>query len=279
MAAAQAARNNLRPAVLRVSRTLTPEIVLRLVRRKKAAWRARAVRFFAAVSARLGPAPHTLPSAPPTRKPAYRSSTAAAPAAGGTRPSRSAQRGRSRYCAKFALRRPPTPTHRAIISLDAQRAFHPLSESDSRSAGRARSSSSSRYTPTLPRRRPRRRTFSAPLPPRAARFARIPRDLARRRRARRRRVEFSQYARHDCRVRTDATAEAACPQPASQPATRMWLTLPPSTAAVAIVREPVARAYSHYTYFRTRLLGRGKALGGVGATSDVEFRGVRLRRG
>ena len=80
--------------------------------------------------------------------------------------------------------------------------------------------------------------------------------------AHRRRVEFSQYARHDCRVRTDGTAEATCPQAASQPATRMWLTLPPSTLAVAIVREPVARAYSHYTYFRTRLLGRGKALGG-----------------
>ena len=89
--------------------------------------------------------------------------------------------------------------------------------------------------------------------------------------AHRRRVEFSQYARHDCRVRTDATAEATCPQAASQPATRMWLTLPPSTLAVAIVREPVARAYSHYTYFRTRLLGRGKALGGVAQRAMSSF--------
>ena len=87
--------------------------------------------------------------------------------------------------------------------------------------------------------------------------------------AHRRRVEFSQYARHDCRVRTDATAEAACPQAGQRDA--HVVTLPPSTLAVAIVREPVARAYSHYTYFRTRLLGRGKALGGVAQRAMSSF--------
>ena len=84
----------------------------------------------------------------------------AAPAAGDASESVRAER-TLRYCAKFALRRPPTPTRRATACPAAPRAFHRSSESDSQSAGRARSSSSSRSTPTLPRRRPRRRTFSA----------------------------------------------------------------------------------------------------------------------